>query len=256
MAFEVVKPPELGFDPAQLGSMYHAILEETFKHAKDPGDAEAVIATLQQVASDEFRRAPEHYGFKPGALWAAEKDEMLARLEKTVEELIDRSQGWKPYKFEQLFGKRGIPALELETASGTIRISGFIDRIDRQANNLRIIDYKTGSSDLPKRDLLAGSLLQLPVYGLAAQKALDLGTTTHGFYWRINAAEPSSFKLEGFEHQGMEGPKAAYEVAVESIKNIVQGVKNGEFPPQPTKGECPTYCPAASWCWRYKPARF
>ena len=102
-----------------------------------------------------------------------------------------------------------------------------------------------------------GAMGHAPENTLASfQKALDLGTTSHGFYWRINAAEPSSFKLEGFEHQGLEGPQAAYEVAVESIKNIVHAVKNGEFPPQPTKGECPTYCPAASWCWRYKPARF
>jgi ATP-dependent helicase/DNAse subunit B len=256
LALEVVETPELGFDPAQLGTMYHAILEKTFKHVLDPNDNKAIIAHLRSSASSVFEVAPEKYGFKPSALWEAEKDEMLARLEKTIAALVDDGQGWRPHKFEQIFGKKGIPALELETEFGTIRISGFIDRIDIQDNNLRIIDYKTGSGDYPRQDLLNGNILQLPVYGLAAQQALQLGVTTHGYYWRIHAAKPSSFRLESFEHQGMIGPETAFEVAVESIKNIVNNVRKCRFPPVPTKGVCPTYCPAGSWCWRYKPSRF
>jgi ATP-dependent helicase/nuclease subunit B len=256
MRFEEIKPSEPGFDPAQRGSMYHAILEETFRNAEDPTDSAKLIAILGKVAREVFRRAPEVYGFRPSTLWQAEQDEMISNLEKTIRELADQSQGWKPYMFEQQFGKTPDTVLIVDTDIGPLKISGFIDRIDRKGEHLRIIDYKTGSSNFGVKDLLEGFVLQLPVYALAAQEALNLGQATHGFYWRINAAEPSSLKLDKFKYENETGPQAAYKIAREKIEQIVKHVRAGEFPPQPAKGSCPTYCVAAAWCWRYRPARF
>ena len=263
LSLEEIKPPEPGFDPAQRGSMYHSILEKTFRSAEDPTDLYNLIASLDPVARETFKRAPEDYDFRPSTLWQAEQDEMISKLEKTIEELVGQSQGWIPYKFEQRFGKTPATVLTVDTKIGQLKIAGFIDRIDRKIDrihhkddDLRIIDYKTGSSNFSINDLLEGFVLQLPVYALAAQEALNLGQATHGFYWRINAAEPSSLKLEKVKYEHETGPQAAYKIALENIEQIVRHVRAGEFPPKPAKGSCPTYCVAAAWCWRYHPARF
>ena len=256
LSLEEIKPPEPGFDPAQRGSMYHAILEETFRSAEDPTDLNKLITSLETVAREIFKHAPEDHGFRPSTLWQAEQDEMISKLEKTIKELVEQSQGWIPYKFEQRFGKTPATVLTVDTKIGPLKISGFIDRIDRKDDDLRIIDYKTGSSNFSINDLLEGFVLQLPVYALAAQEALNLGQVTHGFYWRINAAEPSSLKLENIKYEHGTGPQAAYKIARENIEQIVRHVRAGEFPPKPAKGSCPAYCVAAAWCWRYNPARF
>ena len=256
LRFEEIKPPESGFDPAQRGSMYHAILEETFRSVEDPTDPVQLIATSVNVAQEIFRDAPEEYGFRPSTLWQAEQDEMISKLEKTIIELVELSQGWSPYKFEQRFGKTPATVLIVDTGIGPLKISGFIDRIDRKGEELRIIDYKTGSNNFGVKDLLEGYVLQLPIYALAAQEALNLGRATHGFYWRIIAAEPSSLKLEKLKYENETGPQAAYKIARRNIEQIVKHVRAGKFPPQPAKGSCPTYCVAAPFCWRFYPARF
>jgi len=256
LSLEDVKPPEPGFDPAQRGSMYHTILEKTFHRAEDPMDLPHMITTLESVSQETFKHAPEVYGFRPSSLWQVEQDEMISNLKRTIQELVEQSQGWIPYRFEQRFGKTPADVLNLGTNIGSIKISGFIDRIDRKGEDLRIIDYKTGSINFSFNDLLLGFVLQLPVYALAAQEALNLGKATHGFYWRINAAEASSLKLEKIKFENETGPQAAYKITRQNIEQIVRHVRAGEFPPQPAKGSCPTYCVAAAWCWRYHPARY
>jgi ATP-dependent helicase/DNAse subunit B len=55
------------------------------------------------------------------------------------------------------------------------------------------------------------------------------------------------------EKTGVVGPEAAYNTARRHVSRIVDGVQSGHFEPIPPPGGCPNYCPAAAWCWRYKP---
>lgn len=228
---------EAGFDARVLGSMLHKILEMVYSGAE-----------LREAAEKVFAGAPEEYGFRPTALWAQQQAELTRILEKTIAALNAASQGFTPRVMEARFGM-GQPSLMLKTSIGEIRLHGYIDRLDAAPDGtLRVIDYKSGSAAITAKDLKEGRRLQLPIYALAAQKALGLGEVSSGFYWHIGAAEASSLKLETFEG----GVNGAFETAVAHVTKHVANIRAGHFEPKPPEGGCPSYCPAVNFCWRYK----
>lgn len=237
LELEPRQEPEEGFDVRVLGSMLHKILEDFY------GGME-----LGQAAQAVFAAAPQDYGFRPTPWWELQKAELLKRLEETVAALAEVSQGYKPLALEARFGM-GQPSLVLQTEAGEVRLHGYIDRIDAaEDGTLRVMDYKTGGAVISAAHLHAGRRLQLPVYALAAQKALGLGQVTSGFYWHIQKAEASSLKLEKFE----DGVNSAFAVAIAHVGRHVAGIRAGRFGPKPPAEGCPGYCPAANFCWRYK----
>jgi RecB family exonuclease len=234
-------PPDEGYDVRSLGSMLHKILEEVYQQA-DPR------AALPAVAAQVFAAAPLDYGFRPTALWAAQQQELIELLRKTIEALAAASAGYAPRYFEQKFGM-GQPALIVRSDTGEeVRVHGYIDRIDADAaGRLRVIDYKAGGSPISAKDVAKGKRLQLPLYALAARDALQLGEVASGFYWHIGRAEASSFKLEKYEG----GLDAAFDQVQRHVIDHVRRIRAGQFQPQPPGDGCPGYCPAIAFCWRY-----
>ncbi len=241
MELEPRTPPEEGFDVRVLGSMLHKVLEEVYA-TDDP------LKNLPEIARGVFAAAPQEYGFRPTALWEMQKIELTRILEKTVRALDEVLQGYKPLHLEARFGM-GNPSLTLQTSAGEVRLHGYIDRIDAAPDgSLRVIDYKAGSTAISADHLKEGRRLQLPIYALAARDALALGEVLGGFYWHIQKAEASSFKLERFEG----GIDRAFETAIDHIGKYVAGIRAGHFEPKPPEEGCPSYCPAVNFCWRYK----
>ena len=259
LGLEAREPPELGLNARQLGTILHAILEQAFREASDPTDADAVVSALNEAARAHFARAPQEHAFRPSPLWAMEQEHLLERLTETVRELIALGGGWKPRALEVAFGLKDAPPLELEIDGEPVLLRGVIDRVDvNSSGELRVMDYKTGASHLGSQDLIDGRRLQLPLYALAASDALGLGKPMEGLYWAILAAEAGALKLSRFKHETedrtLSGPDGAAQVALAHVRRIVNGVRGGAFPPQPPHGGCPSYCPAAVWCWRYAPS--
>jgi ATP-dependent helicase/DNAse subunit B len=253
LGLESSAPPELGLDVMQMGSILHKILEETYRSAENPADVNSVLKQLPKIAKKVFATAPQEYGFRPSELWEIEQEQFLQSLEKTITELANASEGWTPFAYEQAYGTKDSPPLEIQISDEKIRLRGVIDRLDKNAEGeLRVLDYKTGGSHLANSDLINGRRLQLPLYALAARDALKLGEPVDGLYWTILAAKAGSLKLAGFKGENGSGFDAAVETMKEHLLNIVTGIRAGEFPPVPPKGGCPAYCPAAQWCWRYQ----
>ncbi len=251
---EAHTPPVWDFDPAQLGTMLHAILEEAYRAAQNPGDAQQVLAALDSAAAEVFRRAPQEFGFRPSPLWDRQQQELLKKLTATVVDLAAEEGDWTPRHFELQFGLQGQPPLELRVAGRTIRLHGVIDRVDvNPQGQLRVVDYKTGSSHLGKPDLVEGRRLQLSVYALAVRDALGLGEPVEGFYWRIGPQGRSGLRLSSFAHAQYTGPRGAIELASEHIAAAVTHLAQAEFSAEPLGGKCSAYCIAAAWCWRFKP---
>lgn len=251
---EARETPEVGFDAAQLGSMLHAILEKTYRSVEDPTDEEALLNALEETANREFEQAPDLYGFRANVTWEVEKAGLRALLRENVSALVSESEGWTPIGLELPFGIRGTPPLELNIDDRRLQIRGLIDRVDRDpAGRLRVIDYKTGGSHLSARDLETGRRLQLPLYALAAEQALGLGSAAEGFYWHLRGTRPGGLKLSRFKGALGEGPEGALATAKSHVATIVEDVNEGLFPPIPPDGGCPSYCAAAAWCWRYTP---
>lgn len=253
LGLEASAPPALGLDVMQIGSILHKILEETYKTAENPADVDSVLKNLPAIAGRVFASAPQDYGFRPSELWELEQEQFLQTLETTIQELAEASEGWVPFAYEQAFGIKDFPPLEIQLGNEKILLHGVIDRIDKNSQGeLRVVDYKTGSSHLTPGDLKDGKRLQLPLYALAARDALKLGKPVAGMYWAINASEAGSLKLESFKSETGAGVEAAIETVRGYLLHIVTGIRSGEFPPMPPKGGCPEYCPAAQWCWRYQ----
>ncbi len=246
--------PELGWNAAQMGSMLHKLLETAYSNATNPGEVASVLDSLSITANPVFEAAPMEYGFRPSPLWEYEKSEFLATLQQTIEAIGSASEGWTPVRYEQKFGMAGNPPLVMDLGKETIRLRGVIDRVDRnETGEIRVVDYKGGSSHLDPKDLESGARLQLPIYALAAQDALQLGRVIEGFYWMIQSAKPGALKLSRFETDSGQGIGEAVRVVIEHLKAILMGIRAAEFPPKPPKGECSPYCPAVQWCWRYQP---
>ena len=258
LKLEAREPPAAGLDAAQLGLLLHEILEAAYDEADDPTESESVLGALDRVVDLMMDRAPEKHGFRPTPLWAIERQQHAEALRNTVRALAEEGEGWTPIGLELRFGIEQSAPLELESDRSTVRVRGIIDRLDRREDGgLRVIDYKTGSGRLNVRELDEGRRIQLPLYALAAQKALELGEVIEGFYWAILAAKRSSLRLSNYhapEDEGGAGPGAAYATARRHVSRIVDGVSSGHFEPVPPPGGCPGYCPAAAWCWRYRPA--
>ncbi len=247
--------PELGLDASQLGSILHEILENTYRNAADPRDLSVLLESLQTACKEVFSTAPRKFGFRPSTLWKIEQEQLPKKLENSIRALAEDT-GWTPFAYEIEFGLKGEPVLEVNLGAEIIRVRGVIDRVDRNASGeLRVIDYKTGSSHLDKSALEDGYRLQLPIYALAARDALHLGEPVDGFYWAILAAKSGSLKLAKYTKDDGEGMEAALGVVKEHLLRIVPGIRGAKFPAKPPKGGCASYCPASLWCWRYEPGR-
>lgn len=250
LELEPRRPPQPGYDVRALGTMLHLILEKVHRRAHDPADRDELLSLLPAVATEVFDAAPSEYGFRPTPLWAYQRQELERILADTLIALADLSAGYIHTYEEQAFGFDGQPPLVLTNEKGEIRLHGFIDRVDVDADgNLRVVDYKAGGTPISARDLAEGRRLQLAIYALAARDALKLGPVVSSFYWHIGKAAPSSLKLEKFEG----GMGTALETAVAYVREYVAAIRVGNFTPQPPPGGCPSYCPATAFCWQYTP---
>jgi ATP-dependent helicase/DNAse subunit B len=242
--------PEMGLSVAQKGSIYHEILECVYRDAEEHADRDSLFALLDKCTISVFCNAPRKLGFRESPLWEVEKAEMTDKLRETITELEGERGDWNPFQLEAQFGKN--QAFGIDIGDEKVFVRGTIDRVDKNSTgNIRVIDYKSGSGNLSMTDLESGRRLQITIYALAAKEMFSDGNQVDGFYWVIGGKE--KLQLSKFEHGELEGLDAASHVLIAHMRTIIHGVRNGRFPPKPPKGGCPSYCPAAGWCWRYRP---
>ncbi len=250
IGIEPQEEPVEGLDARQLGNIYHRLFEQTYQRLPlaDRSDLERLRESLHDVAPHVLGSAPQREGFRETAWWRQTQLEILANVEKSLEELAQLDDRFVPTYFERFFGRSN--PLHLQRSGDRLTVRGIVDRVDVDAQgNVRLIDYKTagpyGYNHPAHRD---GKRLQLPLYALAVEEALQLGAVVDGFYWHVRHAEASRFTLR-------EDARTAMETAVGHAWNAVDGARQGHFAPEPPDGGCPSYCPGAAFCWRYTPRR-
>lgn len=240
---------DFALDAAQLGSIYHDILEQVYSTLPEAArtDEDALLRALAEVAPRILDAAPAAYGFRPTAWWEQSRAEITETIANTLVELVAVAGGYRPASFEHYFGKQ--QPLLLQRDGEAIRLSGFIDRIDRdEANRVRIVDYKSaGAQGYSARSLERGEHVQLPLYALAAEAALGLGAVSDAFYWHVRDGKASPLRLTP---ENMEDAAA---LALSHTWQVVDGVRAGAFVPEPPRGNCPDFCSAAAFCWHFRP---
>ncbi len=261
LGLERIEPPREGLDARQLGNIYHHILEGLYQGAGDHPRLKGLQSALPEIARVVFDQAPRREGFRKTAWWLHTQKEILTNLERCLIILETLDPSFVFFQAEQKFGigKFPEPPLRIEARGGEFFfLRGFIDRVDiNETGKIRIIDYKTSASyGFTHQAVREGKKLQLPLYALAAQSALKLGMIQEGFYFHVRSAETSGFKLSSFKINGKKGPSAAMENAVDISWRAVQAVQDGRFEPKTPDNGCPDYCPAADFCWHYRPKRW
>ncbi len=107
-------------------------------------------------------------------------------------------------------------------------IRGAMDRVDEEDGKIKIVDYKTGQ--IPKDGKLTfEKKLQLLIYQMAAQDLFRSEVESLSFYY-----------LENNEEVEFLGNEKDLEKARTKIAETIQGIKKGEYPPQP--GPLCKYC--------------
>ncbi len=148
---------------------------------------------------------------------------LIRRIRETAHVIVMqlREGRFAPIGAEVEFGRgKPYPPIELHLSGGRrCYLSGKIDRLDGYRDEagerfIRIIDYKTGSSDFSYTDLYYGLKLQLPLYLAAAAAADEAASKVSGagFYYLpvksaslkagtseedLMAAVMKSFRLKG-----------------------------------------------------------
>ena len=231
--------------PLDRGTLVHLILERFFRErlgrhadaAWTARDYDELLAVADDVES--MFRARGLTG-RP-LLWKAE----WAALRRHLRRILDadgsdeRLVGVSPADVELGFGHEGeSPAVQVDVGDGRqLRFGGRVDRVDRSPDGrkLVVLDYKTGSArhygvidaDHAEHDIVArGTLLQLPIYALAAKARFPDADDVEAYYWFIG--QRGAIEMKG-------GPvdAEATERFESVVRTIVDGIEEGLFPARP-----------------------
>lgn len=268
LKLEKLKEPEEGLDAAQRGTLNHAILEAAygeFSHLRlpiAPEHLEEMLKILRRVAKPILEAAPRTIGFRASALWEQEKTlilrklEALLRLDFSVENPVSKLFGdlpRYPYRQEMPFGTNGQRVSEIEIADDKLKVTGYIDRIDRIGEQAVVIDYKTGSALIPTKEMRQGRHFQMMLYILAGQMLLANDSDPEkpvdiagGMFWHIG-----SRKTSGDIHADREEDQEAMNQGLEHIRDYLQAGRSGDFAAQPNRsghGPCAHYCDYTQFC--------
>jgi ATP-dependent helicase/nuclease subunit B len=265
LKLEALDEPELGMDSAQQGTLNHAILEAVYQEYAetrlpiDPEHVGLALDMLRRVAPPILRDAPTTLGFRATALWDAEQQTILRKLEKLIRKdfseeaparKLSGEQYRYPYRQEAPFAKPGHPVLKLDSLGG-LRVQGFIDRIDRAGDRVIIMDYKTGSTKIPTKEISIGRNFQMLLYLRAVEAMLQQESEgpqhiAGGFFWHLSNAEPS-----GMIDLEKEVDSDMLDKGTDHLREHIQAGREGHFPTHPTKLEnakCSRYCEFSQLC--------
>ena len=175
--------------PLDTGNILHEILFNYYKAKKQ-------VADLYEFAKKQIFSIVE----KDDRLKLNAKSPVLINLiEETVRVLngvnyIDQNSNFQPKYLEYPFYDK--TSLNL----GNVKLTGKIDRVDTDGENLRIIDYKTGRAEASLKELYYGNKLQLFLYALAMENVTKKRVLGE-FYLPLHNAyttEKSNYALTGF----------------------------------------------------------
>ncbi|MGB3717497.1 MAG: PD-(D/E)XK nuclease family protein [Candidatus Promineifilaceae bacterium] len=241
--------PAEGLDVAQLGTIYHQILQRLYQalESSERTDPEKLLALLPAIAGRVLDDAPRTQGFRETAWWYQTREAITRNVERSIRAMAELQGEFVPVHFELRFSRAN--PLTVRDGNDQFLLNGVIDRLDRDPQGrFRIIDYKTaGPYKYTKQSLEKGDKIQLSLYALAARDALDLGEPVDGFYWHVKHAKPSPLTLRSY------GPSQAIDKALFHAWASVHGARGGYFVPRPPPDGCPDYCPAAAFCWSFHP---
>ncbi len=215
--------PEPPSSAAVRGTLVHAVLEQMFgkpKASRTPATAtQDVIPTWDRLSTQN----PEWFQMFGGA-----EQPDLAQWLESAKSLV---QTYFTLEDPTRFDADSVELL-LEVEVGGVPLRGFVDRIDiAPAGQVRVVDYKTGSS--PREAFQSKAIYQLKFYAL--------------MWWKLRGVLPTQLKLlylgnaQPLIYSPNEDEMRAFEIGIRALWTAISGaVVSGNFLPRKS-GLCP-------WC--------
>ena len=239
---DVEMDPDRWLSPLQRGALLHVVYETSLREARtrqvDYADADfeklAMAALDAQVEVWRSLQPPPG-----GAVFAAEIDALRSDVRAFVEMVREDRPDW--IGLELTFGRRSEAPFVLELDSGSVRLSGAIDRVDRLSDgSLRIVDYKTGSS-FAYRDRKApyrgGRRLQHVLYAAVASRLLDAEVAGVEYHFPTYREHQNRARFRGSDLR--EG--------LQVVDELLDLAASGHFHPTDNADDC-RFCDYASVC--------
>ncbi|MBQ9853258.1 MAG: PD-(D/E)XK nuclease family protein [Ruminiclostridium sp.] len=164
-----------GFHAPEYGTFVHYVLEHVFQGVRDKG---GIKACRDEDIRELTRQVVKDYIFTE--LGGMEHQTprfkyLFRRLQKNVQAVVDNvaaelwASDFEPIAFELGFGYgKDLPPVEIREGDVTLRISGFVDRVDGWVKDgrlyLRVVDYKTGRKSFDLTEVWNGLGLQMLLY--------------------------------------------------------------------------------------------
>ncbi|MCM2254772.1 MAG: PD-(D/E)XK nuclease family protein [Vicinamibacteria bacterium] len=203
-------------DPLERGTAFHAVAEQLLREWRDAGafplqDDAATRARAEEIARAELAKIVAQSPPRFTALWERECALFLDLVRQFVkrEAQSQAAPGApRPAHFELAFGRvhdaepgephRAEPLTIPLPSGATLRLSGQIDRVDRNADGSYVVrDYKTGRA--PKDEgavFRGGRQLQIPLYIRALGEILPGAKVEKAFLDYVNGGRPVAIRPE------------------------------------------------------------
>ncbi len=169
-----------GFQPPEIGTFMHSVLENVVREVKERGGFAAVddreVKALTAACTERYVHEELNDFQEKSARFIHLFRRLCADVEAivldTVREL--RRSDFEPLDFELDFSRaRDIRPLELGEGEGAMTLTGIADRVDGWVHDgrlyLRVVDYKTGAKSFSLSDVWYGMGLQMLLYLFALE---------------------------------------------------------------------------------------
>jgi len=245
LGLEPLERPEevLGPSAADFGEIGHRILNRFYRDLLDagyfekPGGKARRDAALQSAAARAFADYEADHPVGYPLAWESLKAGMVELLRQVIAKDLGELEksGFAPAALETDMEGR-LPADWPEPLKN-LKIRGRIDRIDRNDDRLRVIDYKFKFGAKPAsldtdlaRAALRGERLQPPFYyllaeGLEAEAART--EITANFYYIAERWPGGPLSASAYGSEDLAGPTGAS--TRQTLAYLVDGVRRGRF---------------------------
>jgi ATP-dependent helicase/DNAse subunit B len=222
--------PAERFDFLMQGNIVHAVLAEWWER---PQDIEALFESFFEREIED-KRIPGGY-----------HTERLRNIMLDDLRAFAAGDPWPRGDFSSQTERPFVLPLE-----GVLEISGQIDRLDKGADGRAyVIDYKYSAAQRTRARLDSETLLQAPLYLLAAERVF--GATPAGMFY---VGLKGGIAYAGWSDSGlMDGrsiPEGWFEGALARTRRAVEEIRAGRVEPAPAEADHCRYCDYRDACRR------